>query len=49
MACGVVTQFWQLDQDEVNADYADRYLDVVAAIAEQRDSWIRTWTDTVIG
>ena len=35
----VVTQFWQLDQDEVNADYADRYLDVVAAIAEQRDGW----------
>ena len=34
--CG---QFWQLDQDELLAPYVDRYLDVVAAIAEQRDGW----------
>ena len=37
--CG---QFWQLDQDELLAPYTDLYLDVVAAIAEQRDGWEKT-------
>lgn len=35
----VCAQFWQFDADEVLAPYADRYLDVVRAIAEQRDGW----------
>lgn len=35
----VCARFWQLDQDDLLAPYADRYLDVVAAIAEQRDGW----------
>ena len=35
----VCAQFWQLDQDETLAPYADAYLDGVAAIAEQRDGW----------
>ncbi|WP_342371809.1 aminopeptidase N [Propioniciclava soli] len=35
----ICSQFWQLDQDELLAPYAERYLDVVAAIAEQRDGW----------
>ncbi|MDN5571176.1 MAG: aminopeptidase N [Propionibacteriaceae bacterium] len=35
----VCAQFWQVDQDELLAPYAEKYLDVVAAIAEQRDGW----------
>ena len=33
------SQFWHLDQAEVNAPYAEAYLDVVRAMAEQRDGW----------
>ena len=35
----VCTQFWHLDQEEVNAPYADAWFDVVDDIAAQRDGW----------
>ena len=35
----VCAQFWQLDQDEVLAPYADRYLEVVDAIGSQQGRW----------
>lgn len=35
----VCTQFWQLDQEGVNHPYVENYLDLVRAVAEQRDGW----------
>ena len=35
----ICSQFWQLDQDEVLAPYADLYLDVVDAIGSGRGTW----------
>ncbi|MFV0453165.1 MAG: aminopeptidase N [Propioniciclava sp.] len=35
----IVRQFWQFGQNELLTPYAQRYLDVVAAIGEQRDGW----------
>lgn len=35
----IVSQFWQLDQDDILAPYADAYLDVVGAIGEQKGRW----------
>lgn len=35
----ICSQFWQIDQEDVNRPYAEHYLDVVRAIAEQRDGW----------
>ncbi|MFT3877568.1 MAG: aminopeptidase N [Propioniciclava sp.] len=35
----ICAQFWQFDQDEVLAPYADAYLEVVDAIAERRGPW----------
>lgn len=35
----VCSQFWQVDQDEVLAPYADLYLDVVDAIGSGRGTW----------
>lgn len=35
----IASQFWQLDQDDILAPYADAYLDVVGAIGEQRGRW----------
>ncbi len=35
----VCMQFWQLDQDEILTPYVERYLDVVRAVAENRDGW----------
>ncbi|MDO5534989.1 MAG: aminopeptidase N [Propionibacteriaceae bacterium] len=40
----ICAQFWQLDQDELLAPYADRYLEVVDAIGAQRDHWATTST-----
>ena len=35
----ICSQFWQLDQDDILAPYADRYLDVVDAIGSQKGRW----------
>ncbi|MFV0406947.1 MAG: aminopeptidase N [Propioniciclava sp.] len=35
----IVRQFWQFGQDELLTPFADRYLDLVTTIAEQRDGW----------
>ena len=35
----ICSQFWQVDQESVNAPYADAYLDVVRAMAANRDGW----------
>lgn len=35
----VCVQFWHVDQESVNLPYVEHYLDVVRAIAEQRDGW----------
>ncbi len=35
----ITSQFWQLDQDDILAPYADRYLEVVDAIGAQRGRW----------
>ncbi|MDR1766947.1 MAG: aminopeptidase N [Propionibacteriaceae bacterium] len=35
----VCSSFWQLDQDDVLADYADRYFALAEAISAGRDGW----------
>ncbi|MFP5416295.1 MAG: aminopeptidase N [Actinomycetes bacterium] len=40
----ICAQFWQLDQDDILTPYVDKYLDVVAAIAEQRGPWAKAST-----
>ena len=35
----ICAQFWQLDQDDLLAPYADRYLEVVDAIGAQQGRW----------
>ena len=40
----ICAQFWQLDQDDLLAPYADRYLEVVDAIGSQQGRWATTST-----